>query len=146
LEEKKIKDEIKKILAEYRLGTLSTMKGDQPYTRYMIFRNEDFTLYTISSKNTEKVKDIRENHKVHILLGVEKGCFGKPYLDIAAIATIRDEKELKDHFWHENFLKYLTGPDDPNYIVIRCEPKTIRLVNHPDLDGPYILNMTNNNK
>lgn len=139
--EEKIKKEIKRILTEHKIGLLSTMKGDQPYSRYMIFRNEDFLLYTISSKKTEKVQDILKNNKVHILLGVENGCYGKPYLEIAAIATIHDEKELKEHFWHENFLKYLTGPDDPNYVVIRCEPQSIRLMNHRDFDGPVSLRL-----
>lgn len=134
-----IKNEINKIINENRLGTLSTIKGDQPYSRLMIFRNEEFLLYTISSKNTEKVQDILANNKVHILLGFQGGGYGKPYLDITAEATIHDEKELKDRLWHDNFLKYLTGPEDPNYIVIRCDPKTIRLMSHPELGKPYTL-------
>lgn len=138
MDEQQIKNEIIRIMNENRLGTLSTMKGDQPFSRYMIFRSEedDFILYTISSRQTEKVQDILKNNKVHILLG---GGFGKPFIDIVAVATMHEEKELKDRLWHENFLKYLTGPDDPNYIVIRCEPKFIRLISHPDLDGPYTI-------
>lgn len=141
LEQHEIKNEILRILSEYRMGTLTTMKGDQPYSRFMIFRNEGFLLHTISSKNTEKVEDILKNPKVHILFGFEGGGYGKPYLEITAIATIHDEKEMKEHFWHDNFLKYISGPDDPNYIVIRCEPKTIRLMRHPDLDGPCTLSL-----
>lgn len=137
----KWKEEIKRILTEHRLGVLSTMKDDQPYARYMIFRHDDFTLYTISSKKTAKVQDILKNNKVHILLGFESGGFGKPYLDITATATIHDDDVLKQRFWHENFLKYLDGPDDPNYIIIRCKPKTIRILGHPDLDEPYILHV-----
>lgn len=140
VEEMEIKNEILGILAENRLGTLSTMKSDQPYSRLMIFRNEDFLLYTISSKKTEKVQDILENPKVHILLGFQGGGHGKPYLDITATASIHDEKGLKDRLWHDNFLKYLTGPEDPNYIVICCKPKTIRLMSHPKLAKPYTLN------
>lgn len=141
MENKAINDEISRILRESRIGTLSTMKGDQPFTRYMIFRNEGYLLYAISSKQTEKVEDILKNNKIHILLGFEGGGFGKPYLDITAVASIHDEKELKDRLWHENFLKYLKGPDDPNYIVIQCEPKTIRLMNHPELEKPYTINL-----
>jgi general stress protein 26 len=137
VDQNKINVEVLRILSEHKVGTLATMKGDQPFVRYMIFRNDDFTLYTISSKLTEKVEDIRKNNKVHILLGFEGASgYGKPYIDMTAIATIHDDQELKDRFWHENFRKYLQGPDDPNYIVIRCEPKSIRLINHPDLDGP----------
>ncbi|MCT8136890.1 pyridoxamine 5'-phosphate oxidase family protein [Anaerobacillus sp. CMMVII] len=136
MNEQRIKEEVLRILSEHKVGTLSTMKGDQPFARYMIFRNEEFTLYTISSKATEKVQDIYNNCKVHILLGFEGGGFGKPYIDMTAQATIHDDQELKDRFWHDNFRKYLEGPDDPNYIVIRCQPKTIRLINHPELNGP----------
>jgi general stress protein 26 len=136
MHQQQINEEVIRILSEHKVGTLSTMKGDQPFSRYMIFRNEEFTLYTISSKATEKVQDILNNNKVHILLGFEGGGYGKPYIDMTAEATIHDDKALKDKFWHDNFRKYLTGPDDPNYIVIRCEPKSIRLINHPDLDGP----------
>lgn len=144
MEEKQIKEEILRILDEKRVGTLCTMKGDQPFSRYMIFRHEGFTLYTISSKKTEKIQDILSNPKVHILFGFESTGRGRPspYLDIVAIATIHEEKELKDRLWHDNFLKYLTGPDDPNYIVIKCEPTSIRLMNHPELDEPYTLSFT----
>ncbi|WNF37222.1 pyridoxamine 5'-phosphate oxidase family protein [Bacillaceae bacterium IKA-2] len=140
MEQEIINDEILRILSENRVGTLATMKGEQPFVRYMIFRNEEFTLYTISSKLTEKVQDINKNDKVHILLGYEgSGGYGKPYIDMTAQATIHDDQELRNRFWHENFLKYLTGPEDPNYIVIKCTPKSIRLINHPDLDGPATL-------
>ncbi len=131
-----MKGEILRIISESRIGILCTIKGDQPFSRYMIFRSEGFTLYTISSKQTEKVKHIAENPNVHILLGFEGGGFGKPYIDVIAAASIHDEKELRNRFWHDNFLKYLTGPEDPNYIVICCKPKSIRLINHPDLNGP----------
>ena len=143
MELNEIKDEIKRILSERRIGTLCTIKGDQPYARYMIFRNEEFTLFTISSKRTEKVKDILKNDKVHILLGLEGGGHGQPYLDITAVASIHDDKELRERFWHDNFLKYLEGPNDPNYILIRCEPKTIRLMNHSELNSPYTLSFSN---
>lgn len=142
MEIQQLNTEIKRLLTEYRLGILSTMKGDQPYSRYMIFRNEDFLLHTISNKKTYKVEDICKNDQVHILLGVDKGCYGQPYLEITATASIHDEPELRQHFWHENFLKYLKGPDDPNYIVIRCKPQKIRLINHPESDGPYTLTLT----
>lgn len=132
-------EEILRIINESRIGTLSTMKGEQPYSRYMIFRNDGYRLYVISSKKTEKVQDILRNDKIHILLGFEGGGFGKPYLDITAIGSIQDDEALKDRLWHDNFLKYLTGRDDPNYIVIQCDPKTIRLMSHPELDAPYTL-------
>nr|WP_295970326.1 pyridoxamine 5'-phosphate oxidase family protein [uncultured Bacillus sp.] len=142
MEQQKIKEEILRILNDYRVGTLCTMKGDQPFARYMIFRNDECILYTITSRKTEKVRDILNNPKVHILLGFEGGGRPKPYLDIVANATIHDEKELKDRFWHDNFLKYLTGPDDPNYVIIRCSPQLIRLMSHPELDGPYTWSFT----
>ncbi len=136
LDQKQIDQEILRILTEHRVGTLSTMKGDQPFSRYMIFRNEEHILYTISSKVTEKVQDIVANNKVHILLGFDGSGYGKPYIDMTARAEIIDDKETKDRFWHENFRKYLEGPEDPNYIVIKCVPKIIRLINHPKLEGP----------
>lgn len=140
MDQKTINEEILRILSEHKIGTLTTMKGDQPFARYMIFRNDEFTLYTISSKATEKVQDILKNNKVHILLGFEGGgSVRKPYIDMVAEASIHDEQDIKDRFWHENFRKYLDGPNDPNYIVIRCQPKAIRLINHPDLEGPTTL-------
>lgn len=142
MNQQEIIEEILRILSEHKVGTLSTMKGDQPFSRYMIFRNEQFTLYTISSKITEKVQDIKANEKVHILLGFEGGGFGKPYIDMTAVATIHEDQDLKDRFWHENFKKYLTGPNDPNYIVIRCEPTSIRLISHPDLNGPATISFS----
>lgn len=141
MNQEEVKKEMQRILSEHRVGTLTTMKANnQPFARYMIFRPEEFKLFTVSSKKTEKVQDIINNNKVHILLGFEGASgYGKPYIDMTATATIHDEEELKKRLWHDNFKKYLEGPADPNYIVIRCEPKTIRLINHPDCDGPQTI-------
>lgn len=139
MELREIQEEVQKILTEQRLGTLTTLKGDQPYSRFMICRYVEPYIYMVSSKKTEKVQDILTHPKVHILLGTSGAGMGKPYLEMTAIATIHTDKELKDRLWHENFLKYLTGPDDPNYTVIRCELKTVRLVNHPELKKPVSL-------
>ncbi|WP_102347617.1 pyridoxamine 5'-phosphate oxidase family protein [Bacillus sp. Marseille-P3661] len=138
MEQQTIKDEILRILTEHKVGTLCTIKGNQPFARYMIFRNDGFSLYTVTSKKTEKIQDILSNNNVHILLGFQ-GSHGKPFIDMTAIATIQDDDHTKERFWHDNFRKYLKGPDDPNYIVIRCEPKFIRLINHPELEGPYTI-------
>ncbi|WP_236939278.1 pyridoxamine 5'-phosphate oxidase family protein [Evansella clarkii] len=138
MEQNEINQEIMRILDESKLGSLTTMKKDgQPFSRYMIFRNEGYTLYAVSSKNTDKVRDILNNKKVHILIGFSG--FGKPFVDMTAEATIHEDESLREKFWHENFRKYLEGPDDPNYVVIRCEPAVVRLMSHPQLDGPAVL-------
>lgn len=62
-----------KIIEKNNIGTLSTISGNKPVSRYMTFFNEGFILYTLTDKRTDKVEDLEENPNAFILLGYDIG-------------------------------------------------------------------------
>ena len=79
---KSAKETAQKILDESFIGTMATVQGNKPHSRYMTFFNNDFILYTATSTDTHKVDELQANPHTHILLGYEGKGFGDAYLEI----------------------------------------------------------------
>lgn len=123
------KETARKILDESYVGTMATVQQDKPFSRYMTFFNEDFTLYTATSKQTEKVDELEKNPNTHILIGYEGEGFGDEYLEIMGTVTISDEENLKEKVWNEHMKPYFNGPDDPDLVILKITPDSMRLMN-----------------
>ena len=89
------KETARKILDESYVGTMATVQSGKPFSRYMTFFNKDFTLYTATSKKTDKVDELEQNPNTHILIGYEGEGFGDVYLEIMGTATISDEESVE---------------------------------------------------
>ena len=124
-----IKERIIKVLAESKVGSLATVKGNKPHSRYMTFFNEDLTLYTPTSKETYKAEEIEENPNVHILIGYSGDGMGDAYIEVQGKAVIREDQALKDKYWGEQMKKWIKSPNDPDFIILEIKPETIRLMN-----------------
>jgi len=123
------KETARKILNEIYVGTMATVQQGKPFSRYMTFFNEDFTLYTATSKKTDKVDELEKNPNTHILIGYEGEGFGDAYLEIMGTAKISDEESLKEKVWNEQMKPYFTGPDDPELVILKITPDAMRLMN-----------------
>ena len=124
-----LKEKITQVLGESKVGTLATVVGNKPHSRYMTFFNEDLTLYTPTSKETYKVEEVERNPYVHILLGYEGEGMGDAYIEVQGKASIREDQSLKEKFWNEKMEKWIESPHDPDYIILEIKPETIRLMN-----------------
>lgn len=133
-----LKDRILKVLGESKIGSLATVEGNKPHSRYMTFFNEDLTLYTPTSKETYKAEEIEKNPYVHILLGYDGDGMGDAYIEVQGKAAIREDQDLKNKFWNEKMKKWLNSAEDPNFIILEIKPETIRLMN--DNGEPETLN------
>ncbi|MCK6255728.1 pyridoxamine 5'-phosphate oxidase family protein [Fictibacillus sp. KIGAM418] len=127
MNQEEFKQKIKDIVDSNPIGTLSTISGNKPHSRYMSFQREDITLFTATSKQTHKVEEIQENPNVHVLLGYED--WNDPYIELQGTVTVRDDKELKEDFWHDMMKNWFSGPEDPNYIILEIKPSVYRLMN-----------------
>jgi general stress protein 26 len=139
MDSQNLKEKITQVLGESKVGTLATVVGNKPHSRYMTFFNEDLTLYTPTSKETYKAEEIERNPNVHILLGYEGEGMGDAYIEVQGKATIREDQSLKDKFWNEKMEKWIESPQDPNYIILEIKPETIRLMN--DNGEPETMNL-----
>jgi general stress protein 26 len=139
MNDQNLKDKITQVMGESRIGTLATVVGNKPHSRYMTFFNEDLILYTPTSKETYKAEEIEKNPYVHVLLGYEGEGMGDAYIEVQGRASIREDQSLKDKFWNNKMEKWIESPNDPEYIILEITPETIRLMN--DHGEPETLNL-----
>ncbi|MCY8232019.1 pyridoxamine 5'-phosphate oxidase family protein [Priestia endophytica] len=124
-----VKEKIAKVLENNKIGTLATIEGNKPNSRYMTFFNDDLTLYTPTSKETHKTEEIEKNSNVHILLGYDGKGFGDSYVEIEGTAEIYEDQKMKNELWEDEFEHWFDEKDDPNYIILKITPSQIRLMN-----------------
>jgi general stress protein 26 len=123
------KEQALNILNESRIGTMATVQNNKPHSRYMTFFNEDFTLYTPTSKSTHKVEDIEANPNTHILIGYEGEGFGDAFLEIEGKVSESTDVSVKEKIWNDQMKNWFKGPDDPEMVVLVVKPTLIRLMN-----------------
>ncbi|GKV55801.1 general stress protein 26 [Sporosarcina sp. NCCP-2222] len=123
------KETAKKILDKSYVGTMATVEAGKPFSRYMTFFNDGFTLYTATSKKTDKVDELESNPNTHILIGYDGEGFGDAFLEVAGTVTISDEEGLKEKIWNDAMKPWFDGPDDPNLVILKVTPTAMRLMN-----------------
>lgn len=129
MSQEELKQKVLDLLEEQKVGTLATVEQDQPHTRYMTFFHEGLTLYTPTNKETHKADEIAKNPNVHILIGYTGEGFGDTYVEIAGTATLTDDQELIDRLWSKEMEKWFKGKDDPNLVILKIDPTSIRYMN-----------------
>ncbi|KMK72109.1 general stress protein [Bacillus safensis] len=129
MSQEELKQKVLNLLDEQKVGTLATVEQDKPHTRYMTFFHEDLTLYTPTSKETHKADEIEKNPNVHILIGYSGEGFCDTYAEIAGTATLTDDPELIDRLWSDEMEKWFKGKDDPNLVILKIDPTSIRYMN-----------------
>lgn len=129
MEQAELKESIRKILDESYFGTMATVNQNKPNTRYMTFFHDDFTLYTITSKETHKIEEIEKNPHTHILLGFEGEGFGDDYVEYEGVVQTTEDKSLIDKLWSDKMSSWFNGPDDERILILKISPEHIRLMN-----------------
>ena len=118
-----------RILEESRLGTMATVSEGKPHSRYMTFINEEFTLYTPTSKGSEKVDELESNPYTHILIGYDGEGFGDAYLEILGRVSISEDDSLKEKIWNDRMEAWFEGPNHPNLVILKVTTESARLMN-----------------
>ncbi|SOC36288.1 pyridoxamine 5'-phosphate oxidase family protein [Ureibacillus acetophenoni] len=118
-----------KILDENMVGTMATIEGNKPHSRYMTFFNNNFILYTVTSKDTHKVEELSKNPYTHILLGYDGKGFGDSFLEIEGKVEISSEDSMREKVWNNELSPWFDGPHDPKMVVLKVTPSQIRLMN-----------------
>lgn len=129
MSQSEIKNKVLSIFDSHYVGTLSTVKDNKPHSRFMTFFNDELTLMTPTSKETHKVEDIEQNKNVHVLLGYDGEGWHDRFVEVQGQVTIDDSKETKEKLWGDELKRWFDSPEDPNYIVLKIKPDTIRLMN-----------------
>jgi len=126
---KTAKETALKILKKDFVGTMATVRGNKPHSRYMTFLNDEFILYTATDAESHKVEEIQENPNTHILIGYDGKGFGDAYLEIEGTVEESDEQSLKEKVLDNVTKAFFKGPNDPNLVILKITPTQIRLMN-----------------
>ncbi|AYU54268.1 pyridoxamine 5'-phosphate oxidase family protein [Staphylococcus debuckii] len=129
---------IKEIMKESRIGVLSTSQENIPDSRYMIFYDQEFDLYTKTSRESMKIEEIEKNPIAHILLGYDD-TNNHSFLEIYADLEVTEDPDIIDWIWDEQDKSFFQSKDDPKLCVIRAIPKSIKLMNSDSEDGPQLV-------
>ncbi|MBE9915875.1 pyridoxamine 5'-phosphate oxidase family protein [Paenibacillus donghaensis] len=115
---------IVKILDHHEYCAFATVEGNKPKQRYMMLYNRGLSVYLITDRKTHKVAELQANPHVSLLFGYENGC-AKGSAEIEGTCTITDERELREYLWKPEFKDKFTGPEDPDYVILKINPVRI---------------------
>lgn len=120
----------KKILGKVQgpvLAALATITEDgKPWVRYITpWFDKDLTIWDATFLNSRKVKQIRKDPEVHLTLGVSDATKAESYLQIQGRAEVLTDKASKKKAWADMYKVAFSGPDDPNYGVLKITPYRI---------------------
>ncbi|MEG0384708.1 MAG: pyridoxamine 5'-phosphate oxidase family protein [Solibacillus sp.] len=135
-----VRDEILEVLNREKIGTMATVRNGKPYSRYMTFQHEDFVLYTVTSKHSEKVEELQNNPYTHILYGYENNGFGDAYVEIEGKVVTFEDESIKNKL-AEIFSGIFIGTND-EMLTLKIEPIRMRLMNKKG-EPPKELEFTN---
>ena len=126
MQKRELKKRILEVITDYPVGSLATIKDGKPWVRYMAVEPQaDLTLFTTTFAQSRKVDQIRKNSAVHLAFGADPRNWALPYVNIVGTAEILTDSATKLKCWKEEYKQYYTGPEDPNYVVIRIVPSII---------------------
>ncbi|WP_419960852.1 pyridoxamine 5'-phosphate oxidase family protein [Psychrobacillus sp. BM2] len=126
---KTAKEEALKILDKNMVGTMATVQHNKPHSRYMTFFNDNFTLYTVTSKKTHKAEELKLNPNTHILLGYDGHGFGDSFLEIEGTVIESDDENMKEKVWNKALKGWFDGPEDSDLLILKVTPTKMRLMN-----------------
>jgi general stress protein 26 len=130
--------EVEKILNTSRVGVLSTAHNNVPNSRYMIFYNDDLTLYTKTNIDSTKVSEFKDNPRTHILLGYDD-TNNRSFLEIDADVEVINNQATIDWLWETQDKTFFDSKNDPELCVLKVTPKTIKVMNDDAVDSPQTI-------
>ncbi|WP_398577577.1 pyridoxamine 5'-phosphate oxidase family protein [Staphylococcus warneri] len=140
LDNQKATEAIEKVLDHSKVGLLSTAYNNKPNSRYMVFYNDELTLYTKTNINSIKVEEIEDNPYAYILLGYNETT-NHSFVEIdATIEVVKDQKVI-DWLWETQDKSFFDSNKDPELCVLKVIPKSIKLMNDKDLDTPFTIEL-----
>lgn len=112
-------------IGKYKFGAFATVHDGQPSLRYMRVFNDGLTILLATHRDTHKVDELEANPKASLLLGLEGRLWPGEIVEVQGEVAISTDEELKSDVWKGYFEKWLDGPHDPDYVILKLAPKLI---------------------
>jgi general stress protein 26 len=122
-----LKDHILETIGKPQLASLATLSEEgKPWVRYVVtMGDKDLTLRFTSYLDSRKVAQMKKNPEVHLTCGANSLESEDSYLQIQGRAEVATDETERRGFWREDLKRYFSGPDDPNYCVVKVAPYRI---------------------
>jgi general stress protein 26 len=122
-----LKKKIQAKMTTPQLSALATITEDgKPWVRYVTpVMDESLTIWMATFAGSRKVAHIKKNPEVHLTVGVTSMETAESYLQIQGRAEILTDAATKESVWGDHLKGIFTGPDDPNYNVVKIAPYQI---------------------
>ncbi|MEX2216073.1 MAG: pyridoxamine 5'-phosphate oxidase family protein [Phycisphaeraceae bacterium] len=114
-------------IKEDRFPYLATMDGDQPRVRPVSpLRNDDFTIWVASLRDSHKTGEIEANAKVELCYMTQ----GHDQVRLTGLAHTITDRATKLELWEATPLlrMYLPNVDDPQFVLYRIETVRVRFM------------------
>ncbi len=136
-----LKEKIIKLMQGQQTGVLATIRNGKPHSCFMTFFHEDLILYTAADRQSKKIEDIQQNNNVHVLLGKDSINWDQEFLEVEGTAEVTEDADLKNKFWNNTLKRWLNGPEDPNYVLLKITPSNIYYVDKAGAIKPAVLTL-----
>ena len=122
-----LKKKIQDKMMTPQLSALATITEDgKPWVRYVTpFMDANMTIWVATFAASRKVGHIKKNPEVHLTVGVTSMETAESYLQIQGRAEVLTDAATKKAAWSDLLKGIFSGPDDPNYNVIKITPYRI---------------------
>ncbi len=102
-------------------------EDDKPWVRYVspTLIDPDLTVWVATFAGSRKVAQIRNNPQVHLTMGISEVVMERSYIQVQAEAETVDDPEQKKRNWGEHLRTYFSGPEDPNFVLLKLKPYRI---------------------
>lgn len=136
-----LRAKIEKAVSGMQLAVLATVTEDgKPWARYVMTNAKGLTFYVTTFLGSRKVNQIKANPDVHVTLGASTPEAELPYVQVVATAEILTDEDTKKAMWFDHLTRYFSGPDDPNYGVIKINPTRIEYM-EPGKMAPQVFEL-----
>ena len=132
----KIQDKAEKFLSEHHYLNLGTVSSSgQPMVHTLAYGSEGATVYFFTPKDTRKVRNILSNSKVAYTVdddrieNIEK-MVAMQVLGVAKIVEMKTEVEKAQKLILTKFPEMAKMPPNPKMILLKVEPKEIRVTDN----------------
>jgi general stress protein 26 len=115
---------IAEAIGRHTYCSFGTVEGDRPKVRYMAIAHEGLQLYLASDRKTHKVEELSNNPNIYLLLGYN-GQWPSEVIEVEGICAVTSDETLRRQVWREELKPWLSGPDDPDYVVLNVTPSRI---------------------
>lgn len=112
----------------------------RPWVRYVMSTiDRDMVLRVPTGRTTRKVRDVRENPNVHLLVGKNLFTRHGAYAQIEGYAVITADPLARNEQWNRSMERYFEGPTDPNYVLIEIRPFRMEYWSAMEEENPAVV-------